>query len=148
EPRITSSAAASSTHSTRATLATASLGHRRSVPLPSAEMDARAFLATLASFEGTEDCLAHIETLPAKDPVLEPFPEGLPEVLRQRLHLLGIEGVYPHQRRALQVLEDGDHLVMATGTASGKTLVYNLAFAGGVVGDDKRTALYLFPTKA
>ena len=37
---------------------------------------------------------------------------------------------------------------MATGTASGKTLVYNLAFARTALPDEKRTALYLFPTKA
>src|SRR5438093_13180184 len=37
---------------------------------------------------------------------------------------------------------------MSTGTASGKTLVYNLAFAAEVLEDPKRTALYLFPTKA
>jgi DEAD/DEAH box helicase domain-containing protein len=39
-------------------------------------------------------------------------------------------------------------VIVATGTASGKTLVYNLAFASQAVTDPKRTALYLFPTKA
>src|SRR5206468_11638678 len=37
---------------------------------------------------------------------------------------------------------------MATGTASGKTLVYNLAFAADAIEGGKATALYLFPTKA
>ena len=37
---------------------------------------------------------------------------------------------------------------MATGTASGKTLVYNLAFAEAALTTPKATALYLFPTKA
>jgi DEAD/DEAH box helicase domain-containing protein len=110
-------------------------------------MDARAFLAKLASFEGADQSLAHIEVLEGRPPTIESFPD-LPEVLRQRLGLLGIHGVYPHQARALEVLAGGDHLVMATGTASGKTLVYNLAFAAGVLADPKRTALYLFPTKA
>ena len=40
------------------------------------------------------------------------------------------------------------NLVMATGTASGKTLVYNLAFAAEAVERPTSTALYLFPTKA
>jgi DEAD/DEAH box helicase domain-containing protein len=39
-------------------------------------------------------------------------------------------------------------VIVATGTASGKTLVYNAAFAAEAIGDPKRTAMYLFPTKA
>src|SRR5439155_6310786 len=50
--------------------------------------------------------------------------------------------------RALDLLDEGDNVVVATGTASGKTLVYKLAFARSVLADEKRTALYLFPTKA
>jgi DEAD/DEAH box helicase domain-containing protein len=60
----------------------------------------------------------------------------------------GIEGLYPHQRSAIDLLDAGRNVVIATGTASGKTLVYNLAFARTVLADEKRTALYLFPTKA
>src|SRR5207249_9127584 len=65
-----------------------------------------------------------------------------------RLKLLGIEGLYPHQRRALDALGAGAGVVVSTGTASGKTLVYNLAFAEAAVTGPKATALYLFPTKA
>ncbi len=46
------------------------------------------------------------------------------------------------------MLAAGRNLVMSTGTASGKTLVYNLAFAAEAVERPKSTALYLFPTKA
>src|SRR5439155_23431635 len=73
---------------------------------------------------------------------------GMPEVLRARLAGVGIEGLYPHQRQALDLMDRGDNVVVATGTASGKTLVYNLAFARTALADEKRTALYLFPTKA
>jgi DEAD/DEAH box helicase domain-containing protein len=110
-------------------------------------VDARGFLDQLAAEEGSEASLSHVEVIHAQRPVLEPFPE-LPEVLRHRLDLLGIQGLYPHQRRAIDVLDHGDNVVVATGTASGKTLVYNLAFARTVLADEKRTALYLFPTKA
>src|SRR4029450_8284582 len=58
------------------------------------------------------------------------------------------EGLYRHQRMALDAVREGRNVIMATGTASGKTLVYNLAFAAEVLTDPKRTALYLFPTKA
>ncbi len=46
------------------------------------------------------------------------------------------------------MLAAGRNLVMSTGTASGKTLVYNLAFAAEAVERPTSTALYLFPTKA
>jgi DEAD/DEAH box helicase domain-containing protein len=110
-------------------------------------MDAHGFLERLSAFEWSAGSLAHVEVLEARDPSLEPFPD-LPEVLRKRLDLLGIRGLYPHQRLALDILDRGQNVVVASGTASGKTLVYNLTFARTVLADEKRTALYLFPTKA
>ena len=110
-------------------------------------MDPLRFLADLVRTEGNQGSLAHLEVLDARQPPLEPLPE-FPDVLRQRLALLGLQGLYPHQRLALHLVEDGHNVVVATGTASGKTLVYNLAFARIALADDRRTALYLFPTKA
>src|ERR671918_1812499 len=109
-------------------------------------MDARGLLDRLAS-EGASDRLVHLEVLPAREPDPQPFP-GLPDPLPARLGLLGIDGLHPHQRRALDLLGEGRNVIVSTGTASGKTLVYNLAFAGEVLRDARSTALYLFPTKA
>jgi len=89
----------------------------------------------------------HVEELPEREPEVLPFPE-VPELLVQRLGLSGIEGLYPHQREAFDRVSGGSNVVIATGTASGKTLVYNMAFASRVLQDPKATALYLFPTKA
>ena len=97
--------------------------------------------------EGSKGSLAHVEVLEARDPLYEPFPE-IPELLRRRLEFLRIRALYPHQRAALDLLDGGDNVVVATGTASGKTLVYNLAFARRALADEKQTAMYLFPTKA
>ena len=110
-------------------------------------MDARGFLAELSTLQGDDISIAHVETLPKREPAPEPLPD-LPELLKSRLGLLGIQGLYPHQRRGVDLLETGENVVVATGTASGKTLVYNLTFARTVLADEKRTALYLFPTKA
>ena len=107
-------------------------------------MDPRAFLASVAG----DESLAHVRELPARPTAVGPFPGDLPGVLVDRLGLLGIEGLYRHQREALEAVRGGRNVVIATGTASGKTLVYNLAFAAGALADPKRTALYLFPTKA
>jgi DEAD/DEAH box helicase domain-containing protein len=110
-------------------------------------MDARAFLEALRADVEVDERLVHLEVLPARQPALEPLPP-LPEPLPARLSNLGIEGLYPHQRRGLQLLSEGKNVVVATGTASGKTLIYNVHFARTVLEERRRTALYLFPTKA
>lgn len=107
-------------------------------------MDPRAFLSSVAG----DESLVHVRDLPARPDARVPFPDDLPKLLIERLSLLGVDGLYGHQRDALDAVRDGCDIVMATGTASGKTLVYNVAFAAEVVADPKRTALYLFPTKA
>src|SRR5919106_2683712 len=110
-------------------------------------MDAAAFLQRLSDDDVTRDRLVHIETLPARAPETAPFP-GLPDPIPDRLRLLGIEGLYPHQARALELLEHDRNVIVASGTASGKTLVYDLAFARAALEEPKSTALFLFPTKA
>jgi DEAD/DEAH box helicase domain-containing protein len=107
-------------------------------------VDARAFLTSIER----EDSLVHVRDLPARANVVEPFPDDLPELLVERLALQSVTGLYGHQREALDAIRAGRDVVIATGTASGKTLVYNLAFASEVMRDPKRSALYLFPTKA
>ena len=95
-----------------------------------------------------EESLVHVRELAARAPTPQPFPDDVPQLLVDRFALLGVEGLYEHQTRALELVRDGRNTVVATGTASGKTLVYNTAFAAEVLNDPKRTALYLFPTKA
>ncbi|HYX79370.1 MAG TPA: DEAD/DEAH box helicase, partial [Actinomycetota bacterium] len=107
-------------------------------------MEPRAALSSVAA----DGSLVHVRELPARPSALEPLPADLPDVLVERLRLLGIEGLYPHQAEALERVRAGRNVVISTGTASGKSLVYHLAVAAEAVADPKRTALYLFPTKA
>jgi DEAD/DEAH box helicase domain-containing protein len=107
-------------------------------------VDPRAFLESVAP----EGSLVHVRELPARPPSIEPFPADLPSVVADRLALLGITGLYPHQREALDLIRSGRDVMVATGTASGKTLVYDLAFAAQAIERAKSTALFLFPTKA
>ena len=112
-------------------------------------MDAQGFLDELTAEDpDTAACLVGVRELRAREPRLDPFPEDLPELVRSRLGLLGIEGLYAHQSRGLEALRSGRDVILATGTASGKTLVYDVAFAEAAVTVPKATALYLFPTKA
>ncbi len=92
--------------------------------------------------------LVHVERLPARRPRTVPVPDDLPSPLPSRLELLGVEALYTHQARCLELARAGRHTVVATGTASGKTLCYQLPLAETILTDDKATALYLAPTKA
>ena len=92
-------------------------------------MQAQAFLDSLTADPAEADNLVHVEDLPARDPKPLPFPEDLPEVLVSRLSLLGVEGLFEHQREGLEVLRSGRNVMLATGTASGKSLVYQIAAA-------------------
>ena len=111
-------------------------------------MDPQAFLDRLTVDEDRAASLVHVRELPARSPRVLPFPEELPELLVSRLELLDLEGLYPHQAEGLHLLRDGRDLVLATGTASGKSLVYQVAFAEAALTRPKSTALFLFPTKA
>ena len=68
----------------------------------------------------------------------------LAAALRQR----GIEQLYAHQAAAIDAGAAGRDVVVVTGTASGKTLCYNLPVLETLCRTRGRTALYLFPTKA
>jgi DEAD/DEAH box helicase domain-containing protein len=72
------------------------------------------------------------------------FAPGVVRALHQR----GIHELYSHQLRAFGLASQGTHLVVATPTASGKSLCYNLPLLQALASDPTATALYLFPTKA
>ena len=89
-----------------------------------------------------------VRRLPAAAAEYADWPEGIhPEVvgaLRRR----GIEQVYSHQAEAMRHALDGQHVVVVTPTASGKTLCYNGPVLSAILSDPAARALYLFPTKA
>jgi DEAD/DEAH box helicase domain-containing protein len=89
-----------------------------------------------------------VARLPARTGDAEPVPDDLPAALTARLARAGISSLWSHQREALELVRAGRHLVVATGTASGKSLCYQLPIAEHLVGDDRAVALYLAPTKA
>jgi DEAD/DEAH box helicase domain-containing protein len=88
------------------------------------------------------------ELLPARPARTAPWPKGLDPSLLAAARQSGIERPYAHQAGAIEAALHGEHLVLATSTASGKTLAYNLPVLNALLGDEEATALYLFPTKA
>src|SRR4030042_1135871 len=80
--------------------------------------------------------------------IISPFPPGIHPALTQALIGRGINSLYTHQATTWKLLKDGDNVVVVTGTASGKTLCYNLPVLDSLLNEREATALYLFPTKA
>ena len=77
-----------------------------------------------------------------------PFPDELPPALQGALATAGIPALYSHQSQAWNHVRAGSNIVLATGTASGKTLAYNLPVLAALLENPEARALYLFPTKA
>ena len=67
---------------------------------------------------------------------------------RPRGALPGIDALYAHQADAWDAAARGEHVIVTTGTASGKTLAFNLPVLDALARDPKHRALYLYPTKA
>jgi DEAD/DEAH box helicase domain-containing protein len=93
--------------------------------------------------EGEE--LAYVDTVPEEEPRVAALPEDLHPSLREALPF---DGLYEHQREAWDVAARGEHLILATGTASGKSLAFNLPVLDAIAREPKERALYLYPTKA
>jgi DEAD/DEAH box helicase domain-containing protein len=87
----------------------------------------------------------HFESRPA---VFAPFPSSLDPRIVEALKARGIEQLYSHQAHAFDTVAKGEHLVVVTPTASGKTLCYNLPVLQALVQQPEARVLYLFPTKA
>lgn len=92
--------------------------------------------------------LVHLTRRPGRSPTMVDVPEDLPADLRARLGHAGIDQLWSHQAEALDRARRGEHLVIATGTASGKSLAYQLPVLERLLSDDAATVLYLAPTKA
>ncbi|MBM9535726.1 DEAD/DEAH box helicase [Desulfobulbus alkaliphilus] len=75
-------------------------------------------------------------------------PDLLAPALRQLLHSAGFADLYRHQHEALSHIRAGKHVVVATPTASGKSLIYILPVFEAIGEDETAHALFLFPLKA
>ena len=93
-------------------------------------------------------CVTAWELIPARPARFGAWPDGLDRRLTAALREQGIERPYLHQAQAVEGVLSGQHVVLATSTASGKTLAYNLPVVGSLLSDPDACALYLFPTKA
>jgi DEAD/DEAH box helicase domain-containing protein len=75
------------------------------------------------------------------------LPDSLDPGFAEALRRAGIESLYTHQLEAWETAAHSN-LVITSGTASGKSLAFNLPVLDGIARQPKRRALYLYPTKA
>ncbi len=108
------------------------------------ELLARAVDGTAAG----EHPLRHVTDLPARRAQTRPWPDWAPAEVVAAYADRGVTGLWSHQLAAAELAHDGRHVVLSTGTASGKSLAYQLPILTAMSADPRARALYLSPTKA
>jgi DEAD/DEAH box helicase domain-containing protein len=91
--------------------------------------------------------LVHETVRRAQVAAVEPLPGGLHPKVREALGRAGVGGLYVHQAESFELAGKGP-LIVTTGTASGKSLCFNLPVLHLLSSSPTACALYLYPTKA
>jgi DEAD/DEAH box helicase domain-containing protein len=92
--------------------------------------------------------LAYRGAEPAAAARLEPLPAGLHPRVLAALEAAGVSGLYAQQAETWEAAGRGENVIVTTGTASGKSLAFNLPVLDAIAGEPTTRALYLYPTKA
>ncbi len=100
----------------------------------------------LASSFGEQ--VSHHRVLAAQEAVFAPLRRPLVPAVQKLLDARGVQGLFTHQAQAVDRVRAGEAVVVATPTASGKSMVYTLPVLETLLQDADARALYLFPLKA
>lgn len=106
------------------------------------------FLRRLRTARGYRDQIAHVERIPGRKARYGELERPLHPQVDAALRRLGIGRLYTHQAAAINALRRGHNVVITTGTASGKTLCYNIPVLEALLSNPTARALCLYPTKA
>ena len=120
----------------------------RVAPAGGAATALEGFLQGLARRGQSRGHLVHIQEIPARAPRFSDLEPPLPAPLWQALQQVGIERLYTHQVEAVSHARAGRDVLVVTGTASGKSLAYQLPVLEHLLRCPEARALFLFPTKA
>src|ERR671915_1109377 len=88
-----------------------------------------------------------VASLPPREATLVELPDLRPE-LSEALRMMGASRLYSHQLEAYERVLAGENVVVATATASGKSLCYKIPAFQNALGRAKSRAVFLYPTKA
>jgi len=111
-------------------------------------VDACDTLDQVAADPDLDGRLVHRAVIAARDARFGDLSTPLHEDVEARLRSRGIDHLWEHQTTAIDHLRAGHHVVVATGTASGKSLCYQIPIVESIVAGNRDTALLIFPTKA
>lgn len=92
--------------------------------------------------------IAWHEQIPGRPPQYANLARPLPPALRGVVQGMGIKRLYLHQAEAVNLAREGRHVITATPTASGKSMIYNLPVFESALVNPQSRALYIFPLKA
>ena len=105
------------------------------------------YINTIKTKSEFRDTFVYHRYLPPQTPIYGPQP-GFHHDINRIMNRLGLNRLYSHQVEAINHLRKGNNVLVATPTASGKSLVYNLMVLEELLRDKELRALYLFPLKA
>jgi DEAD/DEAH box helicase domain-containing protein len=111
-------------------------------------MDASAFIHHLAAQPTYHGQMAHMEHIPRREAKCARLHRPLVASLQECLSEHGLLPLYTHQAEAINYARAGKNVMVATSSASGKTLCYNAPVTEAILTERRSCALYLFPTKA
>ena len=92
--------------------------------------------------------IVHVEHLPERPPVYAEVQGGLHAAVSSVLSERGVQSLYAHQSKAIELVRKGEHIVIVTGTASGKTFCYTIPVLESLIADSNASMLFIYPTKA
>lgn len=119
----------------------------RTIAIHDHNNDAASYLAELLGYSRVPDQLVHTRVLPERTARFSVWPTTLPPEFIDAVGSTGVHAPFEHQVDAALTALAGQHVVLATGTASGKSMAYQMPVATDLA-DGHSTALYLAPTKA
>jgi DEAD/DEAH box helicase domain-containing protein len=112
-------------------------------------MEPTAFIEHLKLRKGYRGQIVRVEELPEREAEYGSLPESAIDLrVLDALSEMGIGRLYLHQAEAIGHVIAGRNVVVVTGTASGKTLCYNVPVVDAILKDPLATALFIYPTKA
>ncbi len=111
-------------------------------------MDTTAFINSLTARQGYSSQIEHVEHIPPRKAAFGKLDNPLPPELQESLEKNGLLPLYSHQAEAINCIRSGSNVVVATPSASGKSLCYNIPVLEAMLTKNGSCALYLFPTKA
>ena len=106
------------------------------------------YLAALMGSERFGPQVVDTRHFPPAKRICAPPPPGLAKPIINLLKEIGIDELYSHQAKAIGHILKGEDVLVATPTASGKSLIYNLPVFNAIINQPYARALYLFPLKA